>query len=914
MTPSLRYLQVYPAYGPARATEEDAYAERMRARGAHTDTLGIPCDGGWWPFPVLDQRYRSSDRGLLAAYEELAQKLQSYDVLIAAGGSMLHPAFLDQLRVQKILICADDPENSDNLSRPIAAHFDHCFVVNAACVGDYAKWGAKSASWLPPVLREERIAAGVTERRILYGHRDLDVVLCCDRAFGIGNRAARADQLVAEFPQAWVRGRGWPEGPALAAEVADAYSRSKLGWNLHHSIGPVNTRLLELPANGVLQLCDNRQHLGAIFELDREVIGFDTIAECLDKTRYYLEHDDERRRIAAAGHARVLRDYTEDKQWLRIAEVAKRLCNASERRPESAARLTTAPPTVPHQKPKVWLLADRRGWAYDREAQAMAQWLAPEFECRVAYVQEQPDLGGWDFDLIWVFFWGETWHQHFTRDPRQVVKMIGSHRWQNEAAYGLLDPKTFAAEHLADAGAVAAISRRLQTILQPVRPVALVSQGIDPSVFKPAASAPRGELRVGWAGNRNDACKGLTDILEPACQGRFDLAIAGGEHGPDAMASFYQELDVLCVASTAEGGPLPLLEALACGVFVVTTDVGIAREVVDHGTNGLVVARNPAAFRAALHWCEANLPEVRSDRLVRSGNLHATRSWQAVMHQRASVLRDALGSSSPRTQSSAVVAPVPQSAVQQLQSNYRAHLQHVSGAAEETYRAASTYYRAELQAVLPVDRSARIAEVGCGFGHLLRFLLEQGYTELVGCDLDGELAAATTERLQGRAIVDHADARSFLASAPARFDLVLAYDILEHFDLDGALAFAAAARTSLRPGGTVVFRTPNMANLLGGYSRYMDLTHRIGFTEQSAGQLLRAAGFAAVTVIEAQHEPGPFRDELLASRRLHQQMFAQQDRSRPTCFDKNLVIAATVPAATGAQPILREPLRQGALR
>ncbi|MEQ1634055.1 MAG: methyltransferase domain-containing protein, partial [Planctomycetota bacterium] len=259
-------------------------------------------------------------------------------------------------------------------------------------------------------------------------------------------------------------------------------------------------------------------------------------------------------------------------------------------------------------------------------------------------------------------------------------------------------------------------------------------------------------------------------------------------------------------------------------------------------------------------------------------------------------------------------AAPPSSAVQQLQSAYHAHLQLVSGEAENTYRAACVYYRAELQSVLPTDRSARIAEVGCGFGHLLRFLAEQGFTELTGCDLDADLAAATATRLSGRADVHHAEARSFLASATGRFDLVLAYDILEHFDLDGALAFAAAARSSLRPGGTVVFRTPNMANLLGGYSRYMDLTHRIGFTEQSAAQLLRAAGFTTIAVVPTQHEPGPLRDALLQSQRLHEQMFAQQDRSRPTCFDKNLVIAATVPVVTGTLSSAREPVRERALR
>ena len=942
MTRSLRYLVVFPSYSPARDEEEESFASRLRARGVDARAFGIPCAGGWLPFHELDRRHRSGDRALRGAYERLLRELYDRDVLVAAGGAMLHPDLLDKVAQQKVLICADDPENSEHLSRPIAAHFDHCFVVNAAHVSDYAGWGARSASWLPPVLRPDRVDPRQSERRILYGHRDLDIVLCCDRSFGIGDRAARAERLLAAFPQAHVRGRGWPLGQATQQEVLELYARSKIGWNLHHSTGPCNTRLLELPANGVLQICDNKRFLGPIFELDREIVGFDTLEECVEKTRHYLAHDDERRRIAAAGRERAMRDYTEDRMWDRVDAKARELCakravaTDTQRAPTVAAsarsslRVDTQPvanlsaasaPVTTRRRPKVWLLADKRGWAYDREAQAMARHLAPEFECRIAYVQEQTDLASWDFDLVWVFFWGETWHQQFVADPRRVVKMVGSHRWQNEAAYGPLDPAAFASRHLADAGRCAAISERLRALVQTARPCDLAPQGVDLEAFAPAATEPTGTLRVGWSGNRNDACKGLADVLQPACAGRFDLRIAGGDIAPSAMADFYRSIDVLCVASSAEGGPLPLLEALACGAFVVTTDVGIAREVIRHGDNGLVVARDPASFRAALHWCEHNLAFVRSRRLQRAQSIAAVRNWQQACATRAETLRAAmadLGEARPApgihatlalstdpdagiaqrtSHTSTGVEPVT-SLFDALHASYHDHLGAVSGADETTYRAASAYYRAELASILPASRDARIAEVGCGFGHLLRFLADAGYRHLAACDLDPRLAAATARRLLGRATVTHREARAYLLDHPGEFDLVLAYDILEHFDLEGAYAFATAAKAALRPGGLAVFRTPNMANVLGGYSRFMDLTHRIGFTEQSAGQLLHAAGFVDVSAVRPEHEPGPLRDAAIQNQRLHEQLFAQQDRSRPSCFDKNLVIAARSPAAS----------------
>jgi glycosyltransferase involved in cell wall biosynthesis len=59
--------------------------------------------------------------------------------------------------------------------------------------------------------------------------------------------------------------------------------------------------------------------------------------------------------------------------------------------------------------------------------------------------------------------------------------------------------------------------------------------------------------------------------------------------------------DLLVLASEYEGLPHVAVEALACATPIVSVDVGGVREVVEHGTNGLIVdARTHAAFAAAL--------------------------------------------------------------------------------------------------------------------------------------------------------------------------------------------------------------------------------------------------------------------------------------------------------------------------
>jgi glycosyltransferase involved in cell wall biosynthesis len=52
------------------------------------------------------------------------------------------------------------------------------------------------------------------------------------------------------------------------------------------------------------------------------------------------------------------------------------------------------------------------------------------------------------------------------------------------------------------------------------------------------------------------------------------------------LARAYQALDVYLVTSRQEGGPKAVLEALATGVPLVSTRVGQAQELVEHGVNG----------------------------------------------------------------------------------------------------------------------------------------------------------------------------------------------------------------------------------------------------------------------------------------------------------------------------------------
>ena len=63
------------------------------------------------------------------------------------------------------------------------------------------------------------------------------------------------------------------------------------------------------------------------------------------------------------------------------------------------------------------------------------------------------------------------------------------------------------------------------------------------------------------------------------------------------MPEIYNMADVLVMGSYFEALSLSLCEALACGIPVVTTDVGDAKEVIGNGKNGYIVNnRDPQEF------------------------------------------------------------------------------------------------------------------------------------------------------------------------------------------------------------------------------------------------------------------------------------------------------------------------------
>jgi len=158
------------------------------------------------------------------------------------------------------------------------------------------------------------------------------------------------------------------------------------------------------------------------------------------------------------------------------------------------------------------------------------------------------------------------------------------------------------------------------------------------------------------------------------------------------------------------------------------------------------------------------------------------------------------------------------------------------------------YYDVYLRGWLPASKEAAVLDLGCGSGRMLRYFLSRGYANVAGVDLSPEQIAAA------RAVtpsVYQADALAFLAGHEGEFDVIAAFDFVEHLTKDELFRCLDLCYRALRPGGRIIVHTPNGASPFVGVLRYGDLTHETCYTETSLRWALALCGFTAFEAREA---------------------------------------------------------------
>lgn len=240
--------------------------------------------------------------------------------MLSTKGMNIKPPTLQAFKAMGIRTACWFPDNAANEPyaswvRTIGPLWDHFFTFDSALYGQVPSdmharihvipFAVDAAMWDPePITQDD-------ERRY-----------ACDVCF-VGAPYPERVRLLEQLTGLDVRIWGWPgwknttlakwyRGPLNARESAKAYRLAKICVNTNimpRANGP-NVKTFEIAAAGGFQLTDAPNELSQSFVIGRELDTFVNEDDLKKKVSYWLTHEEERQRVAVAGHARCVRDHT----------------------------------------------------------------------------------------------------------------------------------------------------------------------------------------------------------------------------------------------------------------------------------------------------------------------------------------------------------------------------------------------------------------------------------------------------------------------------------------------------------------------------------------------------------------------------------------------------------------------------
>lgn len=274
-------------------------------------------------------------------------------------------------------------------------------------------------------------------------------------------------------------------------------------------------------------------------------------------------------------------------------------------------------------KSKLLLVIDKEGWALDNIAKQLKKNLSDYYDIDILPSEILDDniikilILSKEYDLVRFFWRGHlSWIKY--ENSQQYIKEMGinteefirefisnnnittsvyDHMYLNDSD---LDFTRFVIEC---SKSYTVSSKKLKDIYENIseikKPKMVIQDGVDLDLFKPDKlerfkSIENKILRIGWVGNskftdteNDDDLKGVHKILVPAIEELKKEGYAIEEKFADRnnkmiphneMPNYYNSIDLYICTSKTEGTPNPVLESMACGVPVISTDVGIVPE------------------------------------------------------------------------------------------------------------------------------------------------------------------------------------------------------------------------------------------------------------------------------------------------------------------------------------------------
>jgi 2-polyprenyl-3-methyl-5-hydroxy-6-metoxy-1,4-benzoquinol methylase len=148
-------------------------------------------------------------------------------------------------------------------------------------------------------------------------------------------------------------------------------------------------------------------------------------------------------------------------------------------------------------------------------------------------------------------------------------------------------------------------------------------------------------------------------------------------------------------------------------------------------------------------------------------------------------------------------------------------------------------FRLEL-AKLSLKASSLVLEVGFGNGHFQKWARKQGY-QVYGLERASDLVSSLKE--QGFSCLHVSESKELSSK---KFDLVIAFDVLEHLGFEESIGNLREWREMLVEGGRILLRFPNGSSPFSGHYFWGDATHITLWTQSKLSDACDRAGLKIV--------------------------------------------------------------------
>lgn len=279
------------------------------------------------------------------------------------------------------------------------------------------------------------------------------------------------------------------------------------------------------------------------------------------------------------------------------------------------------------KKKKIAIVYDVDGWAFCNIANEIKKYLSNDFDITIFPVSVFNDnivkliLLADQFDLVHCLWRGllscldyEYARGYIHNMGYSFEEFVEKHVKKVNITTSVYDHKFLDKESFENTKSFAKYAKNYtvsSTILRDIynrldldkKPTAVISDGVDLKKFKPAnlerfaiQNITNRKIKFGWVGNSeftdsngDSDLKGVRKIIKPALEELIqegypiELKFADRKDGlipHDKMPDYYNSIDVYICGSKNEGTPNPVLESMASGVPIISTDVGIVRDAL----------------------------------------------------------------------------------------------------------------------------------------------------------------------------------------------------------------------------------------------------------------------------------------------------------------------------------------------